>query len=1022
MKKALLGLALVLLTALLIISPLAPNGQQAVIFASGTLRQHAASRNFLIGSAVNIAPWGNALQNDATYAQILGDQFNIAVPENAMKMEIIQPSQGNFVWTYGDTMVNFAQQRSMPVRGHALVWHIAVPSWVLNGNWTSTTLLDVMRTHINTVVTHYKNTYPGVVKYWDVVNEAVSDNGQTLRFSDSIWNRVIGSSYIDEAFLAANAADPTAKLFYNDYGGEDLGVKSNTIYNLVAGMKARGVPIHGIGLQAHVDINNPPTYWEIVDNINRLGALGLEVHITELDVKVGTTTPTQAQLDQQAQVYRTFIHACLATSNYCKAFLIWGFTDKYTWISNDAPLPYNPNYQQKPAFTALHNALAGTDGWVAPPRPQATPTSTPISTNNAARINVGSNSSYVDSSGRAWIADSGQGFVGGTKLDRGNVAISNTNDPKIYQSERYAVAGYNASVANGSYTVRLHFVEGYSGVTGAGQRVFNVNVEGQTLNGVDIYNETGGLNRALVKTFTNVNVTDGVLNMTFTATKDQSTTLSGIEIVSGTEPPPPPPTSSILSNTNMENGTAPWYGFGVGSLSSNSSSPQQGSSSLCISGRTSSWNGIGQSITTSVANNGVYTSSVWVRLASSAAATNVSVKLKVTTSSGTQEFDFGSAALTPGSWVRITSGNSINWSGTLSNAEWYVSTSSGTSDFCIDAAYFGNNLTNGNFENSTSSWYTFGSGTLSASTSSPQQGGGVGCIVGRTASWNGIGQQITSKVASNSTYYSSVWVRLASGAASTNGSVKLKITVGTTSQEFDFGSAALTPGSWVRISNITPVAWTGTLSNAEWYVSTSSGTSDFCVDAATFGGGIGSGSTTPPPATATPTVIFQPPTNTPQVPTNTPTGPVNLLQNGNIEGGTASWSCFGGCTRTAVTSPVRGGANALRVTARPASYSGPSQNLSASQMVSGATYTSSVWVRSETGTPSVKVTLKLDTTTSSNNYITLGSQTVNSTGWTQITTSVPISWTGTVTSAMWYVETNGGTDNLIIDDASFARP
>ena len=142
------------------------------------------------------------------------------------------------------------------------------------------------------------------------------------------------------------------------------------------------------------------------------------------------------------------------------------------------------------------------------------------------RIEAGGSASYTDSAGKVWAADTG--FVGGSTVDRGNIAIANTSNPRIYQTERWGMAGYQLAVANGSYTVRLHFAETYTGITGPGQRVFSVNIEGTTLSNIDIFAETGGLNRALVKSVP-VTVTDGRLDLSFTASANNAA-INGIEI------------------------------------------------------------------------------------------------------------------------------------------------------------------------------------------------------------------------------------------------------------------------------------------------------------------------------------------------------------------------------------------------------------------------------------------------------------------------------------------------------------
>ena len=156
----------------------------------------------------------------------------------------------------------------------------------------------------------------------------------------SYWLTQLGSNYVDMAFQWAHAADPNAKLFYNDYGGEGLGGKSDGIYNYVKGMVSRGVPINGVGLQMHVTPGNVPSQANISANMARLAALGLEVHVSEMDVQLPVNAngnATAANLAAQATTYQNVFAACQAAPN-CTGFLTWGFTDAYSWIPSHLSL------------------------------------------------------------------------------------------------------------------------------------------------------------------------------------------------------------------------------------------------------------------------------------------------------------------------------------------------------------------------------------------------------------------------------------------------------------------------------------------------------------------------------------------------------------------------------------------------------------------------------------------------------------------------------------------------------------
>ncbi len=316
-----------------------------------TLRSFAQARGFYVGAAVSVG----ALLKEQPYRDILATEFNMLTPEVVMKFDAIEPEQGHYNFTEGDTLVAFARAHSMQVRGHNLVWYLALPTWLTTGHFTRDELLSILHAHILAEVSHYR----GVVNIWDVVNEAINNDG-SLR--DSIWSRVIGPDYLDLAFRWAHEANPRAHLFYNDYGAEGLGQKSDAVYHLVAGMIKRGVPINGVGLQMHVSLDNYPRPQDVLANMKRLTALGLEVQITEMDVKIqDDSRPMQARLSVEAQIYHDMLGTCLAVAQ-CTAFVMWGFTDRHSWIPaatghSDAPLIFDALYQPKPAYYALLNVL-----------------------------------------------------------------------------------------------------------------------------------------------------------------------------------------------------------------------------------------------------------------------------------------------------------------------------------------------------------------------------------------------------------------------------------------------------------------------------------------------------------------------------------------------------------------------------------------------------------------------------------------------------------------------------------------
>ncbi len=315
----------------------------------GTLRALARSRGIEIGAAVS-----SNLFAQERYRKTLAREFGMLVAENEMKFGPIHPLQDTYNFSGPDAIVNLAEANDMEVRGHVLVWHAQNPNWLTGRSWTREQMIEILREHITTVVTRYK----GRIKAWDVINEAVGDNAQIRQ---TVWLERIGPEYFALAFQFAHEADPDALLFYNDYGAEGMNPKSDKVYELVSGLVADGVPIHGVGLQMHVSTNYAPRTQDVAANMARIADLGLQVHITEMDVAM-PMPPTQEKLTAQAGVYRNIMQTCL-DQPACTAFVLWGFTDAHSWIpgfseGNGAALIFDEDYQPKLAYEALKLVLS----------------------------------------------------------------------------------------------------------------------------------------------------------------------------------------------------------------------------------------------------------------------------------------------------------------------------------------------------------------------------------------------------------------------------------------------------------------------------------------------------------------------------------------------------------------------------------------------------------------------------------------------------------------------------------------
>lgn len=323
-----------------------------------SLRELADLNDIYVGAAVYTYHLDNELHQDT-----LSREFNLLTPEQEAKACEVQAELGQFDFQRFDRLVAFAEENDMVVRGHTLVWHQCVPEWLENGQYSRQEAIQLLRDHIMTVMGRYK----GRVAIWDVVNEGVAEDGSGLR--DTPWRRLIGDDYIELAFNFAREADPDALLFYNEIGAEGLNDKSNTMYDLLADLLERGVPIDGVGLQMHINLGDTlpgmPRSQELIrENIRRLGELGLQVQITEMDVAYKGEA-TESIFQQQAGDYYRVMDTCL-NSDYCTAFIVWGVTDSFSWLRdaswvenpNVKPLLFDENYQPKPAYFALLDLLA----------------------------------------------------------------------------------------------------------------------------------------------------------------------------------------------------------------------------------------------------------------------------------------------------------------------------------------------------------------------------------------------------------------------------------------------------------------------------------------------------------------------------------------------------------------------------------------------------------------------------------------------------------------------------------------
>ncbi len=310
--------------------------------AESTLGAAAAQSGRYFGVAIASGKLG-----DSAYTSIANREFNSVTAENEMKIDATEPQRGRFDFSAADRVYNWAVQNGKEVRGHTLAWHSQQPGWMqsLSGSALRQAMID----HINGVMAHYK----GKIAQWDVVNEAFADGSSGAR-RDSNLQRT-GNDWIEVAFRTARAADPSAKLCYNDYNVENwTWAKTQAMYNMVRDFKQRGVPIDCVGFQAHFNSGSPYNS-NFRTTLQNFAALGVDVAVTELDIQGASPT-----------TYANVVNDCLAVSR-CLGVTVWGVRDMDSWRSGDTPLLFNNDGSKKPAYTSVLNALNG-GGSTEPPR------------------------------------------------------------------------------------------------------------------------------------------------------------------------------------------------------------------------------------------------------------------------------------------------------------------------------------------------------------------------------------------------------------------------------------------------------------------------------------------------------------------------------------------------------------------------------------------------------------------------------------------------------------------------------
>lgn len=351
---------------------------------SDSLRAHAGVRGLRYGAAVvpellDVEGVAAGRTSDA-YTQLVQGQTNILVAENAMKWAALRPTAETYDFTRADRLMRFAALTGDAVRGHNLCWHEALPAW-FQTTATKENARKLLVDHIQTVAARYS----GQIHSWDVVNEAVDPkSGRADGLRSSSWLEMVGPDYIEVAFQTAAAADPSAKLTYNEYGIEldspEQREKRAQVMLLLRRLKARGIPIHAVGVQSHLKADGPQPGTGLVDFVRQAAKMGLDVYVTEMDVNTHSLEGgPEVQDAAVARVYHDYLGMMLAEPNV-KVALTWGITSAHTWLNESKqpwakradgarqrPLPFDDDLRPTPAFAAIRGAIDAANVPAAPP-------------------------------------------------------------------------------------------------------------------------------------------------------------------------------------------------------------------------------------------------------------------------------------------------------------------------------------------------------------------------------------------------------------------------------------------------------------------------------------------------------------------------------------------------------------------------------------------------------------------------------------------------------------------------------
>ncbi|SMF38509.1 Endo-1,4-beta-xylanase, GH35 family [Alteromonadaceae bacterium Bs31] len=908
----------------------------------------AAKSRRLAGAAVG----HSLLSNDPEFGQVLSQEFNYITPENVGKWGPLQPGNAD-EWYFDahDELVAYAEDNSMKYKGHALVWHSQAPSFI-NDELSTADLQAAIDNHILTTVGRYQ----GQIYAWDVVNEAIGDDGE---FRDSVFYRTLGESYIAEAFYAADAADHSAKLYYNDYNIAGINAKSNKVYDMVRDLVESGVPIDGVGFQMHLAASTAPSYNELVENFRRFAELGLRINVSELDVRISNLPWDKAtNLAIQRQVYHRVVSACMRVRK-CEAVTTWGISDQYSWIDYtfgaDDPLPWDEQYQRKPAYYGMVDGFMGI-------RPDSETTMPNLIANGNAEANLDGWSSWTGELERTRV----HGRKNGSAVKVTN--RSDSWDGVIYDISNVVRPGqsYDAAI-----WARVDSQEKRKRKHKAEEEILQLNVKYQCANESAEY---VGLAESSVR-FHRWSRLTGEVHLPDCDLETVALYVSGGEIDTdiivdraSLRPQAFVPDDNgygpnIVSNGFFEENADGWFGFGDAQVDTTDIDAQSGAQSLQVSNRLAGWQGPATSLLESATPGDTYELFSWVSVDGDNAWVNATVKAGCP--DGSEYINITGQNVHAGTWTLLRGTFQVPEC-ELSELTLYFEGPSAELDMYLDDVYVrkdleassDNIIENGGFENGTDGWQAWGGSSITTASDRAHSGYQSGLLTNRTGTWQGPVYDLLSDVVAGGTYEVNAWGMIEGAAEDTlNITVKTACAAGGEAYH-QLYSTTVNDSDWTELQG-SIVLPNCDLTQVFLYFDGPAAGVDIYIDDVEVTG-----------------------TVSPE--------PENLVSNAGFEDGLAGWVSWGG-NLSVTTDVAHEGSQSALLVQRAGSWEGPVYDLLSSGLEAGATYDISAWGRiAGANSDSMSITLKVSCDDGTSNYLWGGAADVTDVAWAEIAGSVTV--------------------------------